>query len=101
MSFRLHPAAEAELRDAASFYVRTANSRVAEAFLSVFERVIALLVENQRRGPPFVGGLRVYRFNRFPYSVVYAEHVSAGPQIFAVAHDRRAPMYWAGRTPDL
>ena len=65
-----HPEAEAELGEAAIHYAEHASRAVAEAFLAQFERVRDLLVENQARGPHADYGLRVYRFDRFPYSVI-------------------------------
>jgi hypothetical protein len=41
--------------------------------------------------------LGVYHFDRFPYTVVYEPGESAGPQIFAIAHQRREPGYWRER----
>lgn len=97
MSYWLHPDAEAELGDAAVYYADQASVTVAEAFLAEFERVRDLLIENQHRGPHGEFGLRVYHLDRFPYTVVYAPDELRGPQILAVAHQHRAPGYWAGR----
>ncbi len=98
MNHWLHPDAEAELGDAAVYYAAHANLVIAEAFLAEYERVRDLIVENQQRGPHLEDGLRVCHFNRFPYSLVYEEHPSRGPQIYAVAHQSREPGYWTGRT---
>lgn len=97
MSYLLHPDAEAELGDAAVYYAKHASVAVAEAFLLEFERVRDLLVENQGRGPHGEFGFRVYHFSRFPYSVIYEENASVGPQIYAVQHQHREPGYWLGR----
>lgn len=97
MSYWLHPEAEAELGDAAVYYLEHASRAVAQAFLIEFERVRDLLIENQHRGPHVEGGLRVYHFDRFPYSLVYEPDDQQGPQIFAVAHQHQAPGYWAER----
>lgn len=98
MSHWLHPDAEAELGDAAVYYATHASLAIAEAFLAEYERVRDLLVENQRRGPHLDDGLRVYYFDRFPYSLIYAEDTERGPQIYAVAHQSREPGYWSDRT---
>lgn len=98
MSYWLHPDAEAELGDAAVFYAERANKMVAGAFLDEFERVVELIVENQQRGPHDEDGLRMYHFNRFPYTVLYEVDEANGPQIFAVAHQSREPGYWRDRT---
>ena len=96
MSHWVHPDAEIELGDAAVFYATHASIAIAEAFLAEYERVRDLLIENQQRGPYGDGGLRVYHFDRFPYTVIYGEDIR-GPQIFAVAHQSREPGYWDDR----
>ena len=70
MSHWLHPDAEIELGDAGVFYATHASLAIAEAFLAEYERVRDLLIENQQRGPHGEGGLRVYHFDRFPYTIV-------------------------------
>ena len=97
MSYSIHPEAEAELADAAVYYATHASRMIALAFLAEYERVRDLLIENQSRGPHGEDGLRVYHFDRFPYTVVYEEHEANGPQIFAVAHQSREPGYWGDR----
>jgi toxin ParE1/3/4 len=97
VNFWIHPDAEAELGDAAAYYALHASRLIAEAFLAEFERVRDLLVENQQRGVHGDFGLRVYHFDRFPYTVVYDEDHQRGPQIYAVAHQSRKPGYWAAR----
>lgn len=97
MSHWIHPDAEAELSDAAVYYASHASRSIALAFLAEYERVRDLIVENQQRGPRGGGGLRIYHFDRFPYTIVYAEDERNGPQIFAVAHQSREPGYWAER----
>jgi plasmid stabilization system protein ParE len=94
----IHPDAEVELGDAAVYYATHASRLVAEAFLAEYERVRDLIIENQKRGPHVEGGLRVYYFDRFPYTLIYAEDLLAGPQILAVAHQSREPGYWKSRT---
>lgn len=97
MSYWIHPEAEIELGDAAVYYAEHASPAISDAFLAEFERVLELLVENQGCGPYAEFGFRVCHFGRFPYSVIYEEHPSAGPQIYAVAHQHREPGYWLGR----
>lgn len=97
MTHWIHPEAEAELGDAALYYVNHASRAIAEAFLIEYERVLCILVDNQSRGPRVEGDLRIYHFSRFPYSLIYAEDQKLGPQIYAVVHQSREPGYWAGR----
>jgi plasmid stabilization system protein ParE len=93
----IHPDAETELGDAAAYYATHASIAIAEAFLAEYECVLELVIENQQRGPHADGNLRVYHFDRFPYTLVYGEDQSRGPQIYAVAHQSREPGYWVGR----
>ena len=97
MSYFIHPEAEIELGDAANYYATHASKVIATAFLFEFKRVRDLLIENQRRGSRRQDGLRTYHFNRFPYSVIYEENQTDGPQIFAIAHQSREPGYWIDR----
>ena len=98
MTHWIHADAEAELGDAAVYYATHASPAIAQAFLAEYERVRDLLVENQQRGPHADSGLRVYHFDRFPYTLVYEEDSIKGPQIYAVAHQSREPRYWDART---
>jgi plasmid stabilization system protein ParE len=97
VSHWIHPEAEAELGDAAIYYANHASRLIAEAFLAEYERVLELLCENQQRGPHGGDGLRIYHFDRFPYTVIYAQDPALGPQVFAIAHQRREPGYWSSR----
>lgn len=97
MSYSIHPEAETELGDAAVYYATHASQMIALAFLAEFERVRDLLVENQKRGLHGDEGLRVYHFERFPFTVMYEEDEVNGPQIFAIAHQSREPGYWSDR----
>lgn len=98
MSCWIHPESEAELEDAALYDLTYAGRSIAEAFLDEFARVCDLLEGNQRSGSPGDYGMRAYYFHRFPYTIIYAENMSLGPQIFAVAHQRREPGYCTGRS---
>ncbi len=96
MIYELHPKAESELTSAALYYYKEANRSIGLAFLAEFERVAALVEANQQLGTKAKGGLRVYPFRRFPYSIVYRES-AGGPYFYAVAHQRQEPGYWLGR----
>lgn len=98
MSHRLHPEAEAQLGDAAVYCATHASRTIAEAHLAEYERVRDLIVENPQRGPHVEADLRIDPFERFPYSLIYAADGSGEVQILAVAHQRREPGYWTGRT---
>jgi toxin ParE1/3/4 len=96
VSYWIHPEAEEELSNAALFYAAEASREIALAFLLEFERVRDLLIWNQGLGTEFESGLRVFHFQKFPYGVVYCAD-EAGPQIYAVCHQRRKPGYWKNR----
>lgn len=98
MNYWLHPEAEAELGQAATYYAEHASKNIALAFLNEFDRVVELIVQNPQRGARGQDGLLLYHFARFPYTVFYEENEACGPQIYAVAHQRRAPGYWLGRS---
>lgn len=97
MTHWIHPEAEAELEEAALYLAQHASPALAEAFLLEYERVLALLVENQQCGPHSDHGMRLYHLSRFPYTVFYEEDSSAGPQVYAVAPQARNPGYWLQR----
>ena len=96
MRLTYHPEAEAELTSATLYYAKEASRSIALSFLAEFERVAELVEENQQLGTRSKGGLRVYPFRRFPYSIVYRE-AAGGPYFYAVAHQRQEPAYWVGR----
>lgn len=97
MSYWLHEGADAELADAAAYYSAHASRAVAEAFLNEFARVLSTLELNQQLGTPREGEMRIYPFRKFPYTLVYRHDEAAGPQVYAVAHQRRKPGYWTRR----
>ncbi len=97
MSYWLHEEADAELSEAAVYYSKNASIAIAAAFLDEFEQVIALLEVNQKIGAIKESGMRTLPFRRFPYSLVYREDESAGPQVYAIAHQSRRPDYWRRR----
>ena len=96
MSYSLHPQAEQELADAAAFYEERAGAALARTFLSEFERVATLLMQNPNLGTPAEGPYRIYPLRRFPYSVVYRS-ANEGLRILVVGHQHRRPSYWRGR----
>jgi toxin ParE1/3/4 len=84
------------LADAAAFYKERAGAALARTFLSEFERVATLLMQNPNLGTSAGGPYRIYPLRRFPYSVVYRS-ANEGLRILVVAHQHRRPSYWRGR----
>jgi len=89
--------AELELVEGAAYYAREANQDIAEAFISEFDRSARLLGEYPKLGTTWRGRIRRLPLRRFPYSIVYSLS-QAEVRILAVAHQRRRPGFWRGRT---
>ena len=97
MKVSLNTQAELELVESAAYYARRANADIANAFISEFDRSAKLLGEFPKLGATWRGRIRRLPLRRFPYSIVY--HLSATEvRILAVAHQRRRPGFWKGRT---
>jgi len=93
----LAPAARQDLHDGARFYAEAAGPPLAYAFITEFERSIAVLAEQPRIGASWHGAFRRLPMRRFPYSLVYMIG-TADIRILAVAHQRRKPGFWRQRT---
>lgn len=96
MTILLHPAAVAELGEAAAFYAEQADKALGLALVAEFERALALLASNPELGAAWRSGTRRLSLRRFPYSVVYRLS-SDTIQVIAIAHQRRRPGYWQKR----
>jgi toxin ParE1/3/4 len=93
----LHPAAEADLAEAAEFYARTASVAVAARFIAEFKRVSGMLLECPGLGAPRSRGRRGYSMTIFPYTVIYRAD-NDGILVLVVKHDARRPGYGGSRT---
>ena len=91
------PEAEQELKDGAIFYANEANAELGLAFIAEFESALSVLAAHPRLGAPWRAMLRRFPLRRFPYSVIYKIE-GADLHIIALAHQRRRPAYWSGRT---
>lgn len=96
--FTIHAEAEAEVRVSVAYYeVRRAG--LGREFRQEFE---ATLDRIRRMPQAFTAvddqGTRKHRFQRFPYTVYYVE-LDDSIWIVAVAHQKRRPGYWSGRSP--
>ena len=97
MKISLSAQAELELVEGAAYYAREANVEIAEAFISEFDRSAKLLGEYPKLGTIWRGRIRRLPLRRFPYSIIYSL-TQAEVRILAVAHQRRRPGFWRGRT---
>jgi plasmid stabilization system protein ParE len=95
-SFRILPQASEELEAAVAYY----NSQKADlgtAFLSEFEETVERILALPLAARVIRGNVRRRPIHRFPFTVLYR----AGDDeitIVAIAHRRRRPGYWLGRT---
>ena len=96
MRVRLHPAAEQDIEDAATFYEREGTPMLAARFVAEFKRLVVLLVEHPEIGSPRSKGRRGFSMNVFPYTVIY--RVSANEiTVLVVKHDSRRPGFGGKR----
>ena len=97
MKISLNAQAELELVEGAAYYAREANAKIANAFISEFNRSAKLLGEFPKLGSTWRGRIRRLPLRRFPYSIVYYLRDSE-VRILAIAHQRRRPGFWRGRS---
>ena len=97
MRISLNAQAELELVEGAAYYAREANAEIANAFISEFDRSAKLLGEFPKLGSTWRGRIRRLPLRRFPYSIVYYLRDSE-VRILAIAHQRRSPDFWRGRS---
>ena len=97
MKISLNAQAELELVEGAAYYAREANAEIANAFISEFDRSAKWLGEFPKLGSTWRGGIRRLPLRRFPYSIVYYLRDSE-VRILAIAHQRRRPGFWRGRS---
>ena len=96
MTAGFHPLADRELTEAAAFYEARAAG-LGSRFLDDADAALRVLGAHPALGRPLSATIRSLPFRRFPYSLVY--EINAGRiVILAVAHQRRRPQYWTGRT---
>ena len=95
-SVRFHPAAQQDADEAAAWYAER-SVRAAVRFLDELDRLIDLIAVSPERFPIFDADLRRAMFRRFPFYVVFRAD-DANVVVFAVAHGKRRPRYWHGRT---
>lgn len=97
MSVSIATAAEAELAVAANFYLREAGTTISRAFVTEFERAVDLLELQPELGAIWRRSIRRLPLRRFPCFVPYEVRPSE-IRVLAVAHQRRKPGFWTGRT---
>jgi plasmid stabilization system protein ParE len=88
--------AELELTDAARHYAENAGKDLGLALIEEFEAGLQLLCEQPQLGAPWRNRRRL-PLRRFPFSIIY--YTSGDSlRVIALAHHRRKPQYWSGRS---
>lgn len=82
--------------EAALFYEGEATG-LGDNFLDDVQHAIDFVREHPDLGVTVAYGFRRVLVRRFPFSIIYATE-PAHIVVIAVAHQRRAPEYWKGRT---
>jgi len=93
-AFRFHPAAEAELEEAAEWYEASKDGLGGAFIADVRRRLETILLAPDRWA--LRNGTRRILLAQFPYAIVYRE-VGDELEIVAIAHFRRRPTYWSKR----
>ena len=90
-----HPEAAREAI-AESRYYEERVSGLGAAFIDAVEFAVRRIVENPLRFTPGPRGTRFCRLGRFPHRLVYREEGEM-IRVYAIAHPKREPGYWAKR----
>ena len=97
MNLVVAPEARQELIDGSIFYAEEANADLGFAFIAEFERALHVIAMHPGLGAPWRALTRRFPLRRFPYSLIY--RIEGGDlRVIALAHQRRRPDYWSGRT---
>lgn len=97
---RLHPEAEAEIREAAAWY-KERSPEVARRFLQSIRALTRLVARMPLRFPVLLEPALDTPVRRalvpdFPYALIFV-FVNDAVYVLAVAHQRRMPAYWLNR----
>jgi len=95
LDLTLHPASEAEAREAWLRY-RASDPAVAIRFMAALDRAIEQVADHPERWSSYLHGTRRILLRRFPYAVVYRVEAQR-VLVVAIAHQRRRPGYWRRR----
>lgn len=90
-----HPAAQAELLEAAAWY-HTRSVAAAHDFEAEIQNAVSEIAEAPNRWPLGYEGTRKFTLPIFPFTIFYRiENESV--EILAIAHHRRRPGFWTKR----
>lgn len=88
--------ARQELREATAFYNKETPA-LAHAFLDEVEYALTQVRDFPHSCPLLSRTVRKKVLRRFPYNILYSVR-SEEIRILAIAHQKRRPFYWRGRT---
>jgi plasmid stabilization system protein ParE len=91
-SLRLHPAAQRELDEAATYY-DAGSPGLGSAFLTEFDHALQQIRAFPEAAPIGLGSVRVRVLVTFPYSLHYAL-LGDAVLVLSIAHHSRRPFYW-------
>ena len=95
-SFRILPEASEELEACVSYY-DSQQSGLGTEFLAEFERTAERILDLPNAARLVAEDIRSRPIHRFPFYILYRS-LTKEITIVAVAHRRRRPRYWVGRT---
>lgn len=97
MKTRFNPLAERELDEAYQYYEEQSPG-LGERLLDEVEHALIFIRRHPEAAPRVLGSIRRLVLPRLPYSILYRPLKDGGLRILAVAHQKRNPRYWIGRT---
>lgn len=89
--------AERELAEAAEYY-EDESPGLGEQFLEEVRHSTILLQRYPHAAPKVLGSTRRFVLPRFPYYILYQVFGNDRLRVLAVAHQKRHPRYWVGRS---
>jgi plasmid stabilization system protein ParE len=96
MTPSVSPEADWELTEEAIYYAREGGAELGGAFITEFERVLALLCEYPTLGAEWRNRRRRFSLRKFPFSVIYYIR-NDELRVVALAHHSRKPGYGVNR----
>lgn len=95
LPIEFHPQAVREAQHARQWYAERGQD-IADSFMEELDRAVSLIGEAPQRWATHLHGTRQFLMHRFPYVIVYVL-TSDKIEVFAVAHAKQKPGYWADR----
>jgi toxin ParE1/3/4 len=94
---RFNPLAERELTEAIQYYEER-SSGLGFKLLEEVEHTVIFIRRHPEAAPRVFNSIRRFVLPQFPYYLLYRPLPGGGLRILAVAHQKRHPRYWVGRT---